>query len=85
MDETYDVVYWREDSKYRKLYVATRLTSLVHAKALRRVTGDLVVYSGTDKVVPNQAWLWSWEKDDETNYAFQHIKQAKYALRMCDL
>jgi len=54
--------------------IAEHLPTLEDAKALRFLSGDLVVYDGTDEIVPLLDWLWGWEKLDPHCYAQQAIR-----------
>jgi hypothetical protein len=56
--------------------MAERLPTLEAAKNARFVSGDLVVYSGTNDIVPSEEWLWDWEKKSEHCYAKNAIKHA---------
>ena len=76
----YDVVFmrtWRTPIDLRDGYaVAKNIPTLGAASAARRMTGDLVVYAGTLRVVPDETWLWGFEKT-EKNYAYQAVQAAK--------
>lgn len=48
--------------------------SLDEISALRKVSGDLVVYAGTTNVVTDPFWLFPWEKKDSESYARKAIK-----------
>lgn len=50
--------------------------SLLEARKLREVSGDIVVDATTRKIIPNKAWLWQWERDDPTTFAHRLILAA---------
>lgn len=51
--------------------------TLEEAKALRAVSGDLVVDALTGDIVTDTGWLWDWELQDEASYAQRAIKWQK--------
>lgn len=57
--------------------VCGRFDCLAEASDARKVSGDLVVYSGTNDVVLDPTWLWEWEKKDPTAYARKAIEWEK--------
>ena len=63
-------VHFRRDVGSREDFVFLgRFGSLSEAAGARRVSGDLVVGSGTGLVVDSDDWLFGWEKDDDSCYA----------------
>lgn len=77
---TYDVVFWNDTYKDNRFVVAKGLTSLVDARNKRQQSGDLVIFSGTDEVVKNPAWLWDWEKANPNSYARRYVEDTRSAL-----
>lgn len=55
--------------------IRQNLPSLKKAKEARVLIGDVVVYSGTAKVVRSEDWLDEWEKQDKGCYAQRRIKE----------
>ena len=49
--------------------------TLQEAKALRKVSGDLVFMAISGVIVPSQNWLFDWEKDKPDCYAQQCINR----------
>jgi len=75
----YDVVHVR-DATGELLVLHSGVSSVEDAKNLRKCSGDLVVYGGTNHVVVSNEWLWEWEKEDPTSYASRCIARAKLGL-----
>lgn len=53
--------------------IAENIKTLAEAATLRQLSGDLVVYAATHKVVPDTAWLFEWELLDKDCYARKAI------------
>lgn len=51
--------------------------TLEDAKNARKVSGDLVVFKGTTNIVPDEGWLWDWEREDPQTYANKAVQFAK--------
>ena len=49
--------------------------TLEGARARREVSGDLVVYGETHKIVIDPKWLFPWEQEDPSCYAQQAIRR----------
>lgn len=89
----FDLVYLTNEFEGRKPVVVERLgpfdtqdEALLH----RKVSGQLLVYSGTTDVVENDSWLWDWEKKDYKCYAARNVAMARgdydaYALERSEL
>lgn len=75
----YDIVHMRHwqfplDLRQEEAAIIHRgVKTLAEARDLRFVSGDLVVYSGTMKIVPDDEWLWDWEKNSPQSYAQRGI------------
>lgn len=48
--------------------------TLEEARSLRDVSGDLVFFEETKRIVPSEAWLFDWEKKEQDCYAKRKIK-----------
>jgi hypothetical protein len=73
----FDVVFWNDLQHSNRTYVARRVTSLSGARDARQVSGDLVVYAGSDDVVQSEDWLWGWEREARAkSYAWRHAAHA---------
>lgn len=89
----FDLVYLTNELEGRTPTVVERLgpfdtqdEALLH----RRVSGQLLVYSGTVNVVENDSWLWDWERKDDSCYAARNVAMARgdydaYALERGEL
>lgn len=54
--------------------IGSGFRTLEEARAVRAVSGDLVVYMGSNLIVRDPAWLWDWEKKkNPNNYAHRAI------------
>lgn len=78
---SYDVVYYGDPWPKGKHFVAYGCETLAAAAEMRRVSGDLVVFACTDKIVPVTDWLFDWEKRDPNAYASKLVHLA--AVRDC--
>ena len=56
-------------NKHDKIVIKKDCSNLQEAKEARRVSGDLVVYADSHKVVENFAWLWDFELRDPKSWA----------------
>lgn len=76
----YDVLHFRDFHSPDKGYVtvATGIACLADAVNVRQVSGDIVVFQHTTNIVPDEAWLWDWEKQP-TGESFGFGKS--YAMR----
>jgi hypothetical protein len=74
---TYDIHHRRRYNSYSdRTVIARNLPSLEHAKNAREVSGDLVVFHKTNRVVPSEDWLFDWEKEERTCYALKAIRDS---------
>ncbi len=71
MSNRYEIRYY-QDLTGRYVLLAT-CASLEEARALRIVSGDLVVDGTTDVVVADPQWLWDWERCDPNAYARRQL------------
>lgn len=67
-----DVVFMNDRSQDR--VVIAKNVPLLRARSHRVISGDLVVQTGTTKIVINTVWLWDWEKKDPNSYANRKIR-----------
>ena len=82
--ETYDIVFWH-DNERRNLGLGCQNYAMIaqnlpRAEVLknRKMTGDVVVYSGTFFVVEDDWWLFEFEKSLPDCYAKE--QQRLYSL-----
>jgi hypothetical protein len=57
------------DSQDNVVVIAKNLPTLEAAEKARQMSGDLVVWQDTGKVVNDEAWLFGWESLDVNCYA----------------
>jgi len=73
----YDIIFKRDGISGKQtqdfVVLSHNLPTLEAACAARKVSGDLVVYSGSDRVVPSMDWLWDWERANPKTYAHKAI------------
>ncbi len=55
--------------------IKSRIETLERAKEERKVSGDLVVFEGTLNIVPDENWLFDWEKNNPKSYAYNQIQR----------
>lgn len=68
---TYEIRYYQDWSNRYILHATC--STLDEARALRAVSGDLVVDAATDVVVADPSWLWDWEKTDDSSYSRKNL------------
>lgn len=51
-----------------------RAMTLPEAAAIRKSSGDLVMNAETGHIEQDPSWLWPWEFNHHSSYAFQRIK-----------
>lgn len=59
----YDIVCPRNHENMRDSVLLHRNLTRREVIRLRELSGDIVVHSGTTRVVTETWWLWQWEKD----------------------
>jgi hypothetical protein len=74
----YEIIY-RKDGPYQGKYqyaLIGKANSLEEAREKRKVSGDIVVWADTHKVVQDPTWLWEWEKQKQNDsYAYRaHVQ-----------
>jgi hypothetical protein len=65
------------DTVKDRVVLVVGLPTLKAARLHREVSGDIVVYHGTNKVVPSTEWLFDWEVKDLNCYARKAINHSK--------
>ena len=72
----YDVISLNASGHYT--VISENIQTIKEAGESRVVNGDLVVYHGTNRVVPYRGWLQDcWLKTDSETYAIRKIKEVK--------
>ena len=70
----FDIIFKKDNALVPQFSVmSSNHQTLEDAKAARIISGDLVVYHGTDTVVRLETWLWDWEKKDNNSYAYRQV------------
>ena len=69
----FDIIHPRNLHNLKDNTVIARGLTAEEAKERREFSGDLVVYTNTTKIVRDPWWLWAWEMEDHTSYAWRAI------------
>lgn len=77
---TYEIRYYNDEANYYVL-VAT-CAELDEARALRGMSGDLVVDAATNVVAADPRWLWDWEKTAPDSYARHNLGRHRPGTRL---
>jgi hypothetical protein len=73
----YSVIFRNDRDPLNCAVICKRCPTIAYARAMRRVSGDIVVHSDTHEVVKDFGWLWEWELLDKNSYAYRAIDKAR--------
>jgi hypothetical protein len=70
----FDLVTLRDGVKPSIALFHGSFTNLIAARNARILSGEVVVHTGTTRIVKDPTWLWDWEREDGYSYAGRLVR-----------